>query len=369
MLIMTDGVANQIGNCRTTLDPLYATPNPLEGYYSLGDANAYAIAAARYAYEYHNISIYTVGFGTAATINVNTLQQMAAVQNISHYYLADSPEKLTTIYNDIARDIIRTADYQAQTISFEIAINNSILYPDSSIEYTYKPNSLPSLRGQLLLDGERRPFGNPTACEAINVNFPLALYPLSGRITSYSGNHWTEKLIVNGAELYNLQDYGTMYRALGDPFSIGIPIGRLNRGPNAFTLHTADNPEEQTGCSPYNKLIYTAALNNTISLQEIYPEAIGCTWTVSMLGEELILPLPEDYTGSTTCSYTPTNIAFNNQDAWQALAYHIFNSFDVYSDGDLDIHFTQSSLDIHMNTQERIPYLWGPALLEVTVWQ
>ena len=145
----------------------------------------------------------------------------------------------------------------------------------------------------------------------------------------------------------------------------------LDRGPNSFTLRTADGPEIPSGCSRYNKLVYTATLNSTISLHNIYPKAEGCNWIVSMMGAETVFSLPHDYTGDNDCSYIPGTINYDNKDAWQVLGFTLFDSLDVDAtkDGDVDISFTKSSLDIHLQTQENIPYLWGPALLEVTLWQ
>ena len=371
MLVMTDGVANQAPyGCRRILRDYYGgAVGDLNGDGEANDAGDYAVAAANYSRRELNISLYIVGFGTRARLDEDTLRAMAAVDNASHYYLADSPQALADVYNDIARDIIRIANYNAQVLSFDVNVNTSTVYPDSRIEYTYEANPLPELKGKLLIDGERQPFATGDSCEATDVFFPPALYPLEGSITSYSGEHWTDHLSVNDHTIYELTDYGDDYRALGDPFSIGIPPGVMTRGPNEFSLTTADSPTEPAGCSPHNKLLYTATINNTFSLDSVYPEAEGCTWTLDRLGETATMSLPADYSGDNECSYQSGDVTYDNDDAWQALGHRLFTALDIEDDGEVDVDFAAE--DLHLNAEQRsdIPYLWGPAILEVSVWR
>lgn len=367
VLIMTDGVAYAHSDCTGILG---TSVGDLNNNGNNNDHGDFAVAAACLAKDDYNISIFTVGFGSTQQTDNDTLYYMAACDNESHYHQASNSEALQEIYNEIARDIIQIADYNAQIISFDVEVSDSTIYPDSYIEYTYTPHSLPDLHGKLLIDGERRPFIGTDPCIQTNVNFPLALHPLEGSIISYSGNYWTDYLKVNEDELYNLTTYGPDYQFLGDPFSIGIPPGIINRGPNKFSLRTAESPTQAIDCSPHNKLLYKATLDNTLSLNKIYPEAEGCNWTVDMLGTIINIVLPENYTGPTTCTYeTGPTITYDDDDVWQALGYQLFNSFDIDEDGSVDIDFAQHNLDLHLQQQKEIPYLWGPALIEVTVWR
>lgn len=375
ILVMTDGIHDswRWSTCRTYLRAegyLGASENAPDlnhdGSQEQGD---YAVAAACYAHEKYNISIYAVGFGRNTSIDINTLNHTAGCDNYSNFHIADSPDRLTEIYNDIARDIIQIADYNAQIISFDVEVNDSTIYPDSYIEYTYEPHPLPNLHGRLLIDGERQPFTEDDPCTQTNLNFPLALYPLEASILSYSGNYWTDYVEVNQQELYNLTSYGLDYQFLGDPFSIGIPPGIMDRGPNNLSLRTAESPTQAIDCSSHNKLLYTATLENTFTLNQAYPEAEGCNWTVDMLGTTTNILIPETYTGPNECSYQTGTITYDDDDAWQALGEELFRSFDVNLDGSVDIDFAQNNLDLNLQQQENIPYLWGPALLEVTVWR
>lgn len=371
MVIMTDGVANV--NC-----PLLNNWEPYAAVSGVGDLDNngyvnqggdYAVAAANYSFHEYNISIYTVGIGTLDRIDNKTLYYMAAVDNKSHYKRATSPEALIDIYNDIARDIIRIADYNAQVISFEVDVEDSELFHDSYIEYEYRPYALPALNGKLLIDGERSPFSSSGACEA-DVGFPDAVLPVEGVITSYSGNHWTDYLGVNDEDIFDLSDYLNDYESLGDPFTIGIPPGVMSRGLNTFTLRTADDPGDPKGCSPDDKLLYTAAINNTFVLGGVYEEAEGCLWDVLMLGDLVEdIRIPSDYAGDEHCTYTGGGPGSGEDDVWRALALDVFSSFDLDNDGDLEVSFDEEELEFNAVEQEDIPYLWGPALLEVTVWR
>ena len=366
MLIMTDGVANRHGTCA---DVLGEDIGDLDGDGTAGGDDDYAIAAACRAKNTINASIYVVGLGREDVMDEDALKAMAACDNITHYHPANTPGALQQIYNDIARDIIRTADYNAQTISFSEVDPQAELYPDSTITYTYKPYPLPGMYGRLLIDGRKKPFGEGDPCDSTGISFPLALEPLEGTVLSYSGNHWTDCLEVNGKKLYDLTDMGEDYQQLGDPFAIGIPPGTMDRGPNTIGLRTADATERPTGCSPANELLYTATIKSAITLQDAYPRAEGCEWSVEGPSGTTTLKLPEDYAGANRCSYTTQSISHDDQDAWQALGNEIFSSLDIDGDGSMDVDIEQEGLKLNLEEQDDIPYLWGPALLEVSVWR
>ena len=360
IIIMTDGEATI--SCAST----FGSVGDLDGDGNADGNDDYAVAAACKAHQDLNASIYAVGFGRDNVIDEQALQAMAACDNASHYYQATDPESLVTIYNDIAKDIIKTAAYNAQVITLPEHEQSSIIYPDSTITYTYEPYQRADLKGQLLITTEQTPFTK--GCEDQQATIPPLLTPLTSAVTSYSGSHWTDLLTINNKQLYALQDYGSRYQSLGDPYIISVPTGTLTKGTNKLTLRTADAPDNGKGCSPYDKLIYTAAINNTITLNTIHAAATGCNWIVRMPSEETkTIPIPTSYEGTNTCTYGPGN-TYDEGDVWQALGHKLFSSLDLNQDGILDITFDEQGLSLTTQEQGRIPYLWGPALLEVTVW-
>ncbi len=292
-----------------------------------------------------------------------SLRGMAVPDN---YFLGLDPEELAEVYAEIARNIIEAAGYESQVITLNVSELESRLFGDSYIEYTYTPYEFPEETGRLIITGESPRFGI-SSCSP-QYSFPSYLYPIDGRITSYSGRHWTDRLEVNNELVYDLSEFGDRYSYLGDPFMIGIPHGLLTNN-NYFELNTGDYPGDSRGCSPNNRLIYTASMQSSFRLDDIYADAEGCTWTVQMPDRTETFVIPSDYTGTNTCSYQSSGISYNSDDAWQALAYKMFSSFDTNDDGILNIDFEEQNLDFNMRFIDDIPYMWEPSVLEVVVWQ
>jgi Mg-chelatase subunit ChlD len=108
IVLMTDGQANV--RCAQQ-----GTPNATED----------AIKSAKRAFEEYNITVYTVGFGTASSgIDEDTLKQMAKVGNGS-YYWADIG-KLSEIYSAISKNITWT---DPVNISWQEPVNTSWIEP------------------------------------------------------------------------------------------------------------------------------------------------------------------------------------------------------------------------------------------------
>jgi hypothetical protein len=377
LLVMSDGEANYCFNngtaCGVSMQPSCSCTETR--------ARNQAIEYARRARE-AGVEVYAVAFGNSA--GATTMTRIARVNDgdedgvfgevgdeEGYFFSGRDPSDLISIYDEIAQRIISRGQYNAQVVTLN-ATGESTLFNDSFVRYTYTPNNLPDLQGTLLIDGEMRPFTTADACNSQPIYFPLALTPVEGRVVSYSGSSWTDYLDVNGIELFNLTDYGENYRLLGDPFPVTIPSGTLNQGPNTITLRTADDPDHEKGCSPANTLLYTAAISSIMSLDQVYPEAEGCRWRVDFPQGQREVLIPASYTGSNTCSYMlgDPEGSYDPQDAMQAIGYLLFSSFDVQPrDGLLEVDFDANDLEINLGQQAGIPYLWGPAILEVVVWQ
>ncbi len=363
MIIMSDGGTNA---CYKGFDADgYIEPDP-----GCVDPQTQTVEFAKTAHYDYNITIYTVAFGNAARV---TLQEVAD-ETEGYYFEGNDAEELRQIYAEIADSILSSA-YSSQVF---VALENSttLVFPDSYIDFSYSPYVSEINQGTIMIEGELNPFSQPDACVAQGVSFPLVIKPLRGSIISYSGEHWTDLLEVNGRVLYDLSRYGSDYKVLGDPFVLGIPEGLLTPGPNEFTLSTGDGPDNSTGCSPFNRLIYTAELNSTVTLDDVFEFADGCSWYVEFPDGFDTVNIPSDYNGTNVCQYSSTipssaNYAsYNNTDAWQVIGFKLFHQYDFDPwDGVVDIDFSSFDLTANLEDSERIPYMWGPAILEVVVWQ
>jgi hypothetical protein len=188
-------------------------------------------------------------------------------------------------------------------------------------------------------------------------------------MTTYSDEHWTDYVVVNNQPVFNLSNYAVDYVNLGDPFRINIPASLLSSTQANFSVNTADNPGNGSGCSPYNSLIYTVAVNLSTERSVVVPDAVGCVWNVTFSdGSTDKMSIPANYVGTNSCAYAPGNITYDANDAYQLGAYMIFNHLDLYRDGKIFVNLREEDLEVIVTTISRVPYMWGPSLvtLEVT---
>ena len=47
----------------------------------------------------------------------------------------------------------------------------------------------------------------------------------------------------------------------------------------------------------------------------------------------------------------------------------LFSSLDIDKDGKLEIDIDANSLDVSTLTVSKVPSLWGPAIIEIRVWE
>ncbi len=364
MIIMSDGGTNA---CYRGCD--YDNLSACVGFSQQNndcDPQQQAVDFARVAHEKYNITIYTVAFGHAAYFS---LKQIADETN-GFFYEGNDSNELRQVYSEIADNILSSA-YSSQ-VFIQVSNVSSIVYPDSFVEYSYKPFPLES-DGSIIVSGEDYLFSNPDSCTSTSFSLPSVVKPLNAFISSYSGPHWTNFLSVNDNVVFDLDSYGSDYSVLGDPFVFLVPNDFLLNNNNRILLTTADSPSNVSGCSVFDKIIYYGLINSTVVLDSVYPFADGCLWNVSFpLGSRLIR-IPSDYNGSSVCNYSsslPGFASFNDSDAWQVLGFKLFNKFDFDPrDGVVDISFSDFNIQANLESAQLIPYMWGPAVLEVVVWQ
>ncbi len=345
MMVMTDGVANEDSGC-----PQSGTPTEE------------AIEAACDAREDYGIKVYAVGFSDNA--DESTLQGIAACGE-GIYRKSNNISALQEFYSDVASSII-SASRHSQTIEVEGNITNSILFDDSYIELTYNPVIQPPQFGEISIVVEEKNFDNCT----FDVYIPPDIRVSDAKLTSYSAEHWTDALIVNNNQVYNLSTYSPDYTSLGDPFLVNIPVSTLQPGNNTLNIRTGDAPDNYTECSVNNTFIYTAQIKASVSYSDVLEKAVGCSWLVEFEdGDNTTVNVPPDYAGAKNCYYTPTQISYDANDTYDDAMYNLLDNLDFDDDGRIYVNIKESNLVVGAISVGKIPYPWGPAIAEVRVWK
>jgi len=140
-------------------------------------------------------------------------------------------------------------------------------------------------------------------------------------------------------------------------------------GDNNITIRTADSPTNVTGCSNNNTLIYRGLVNFSSTRSSVVDIAGGCRWNIEFEdGTFTNMTIPVDYSG-TNCSYTNISISYNTNDAYDISVYNLLGSLDFDDDGRILFNLDAEDLEIVVNVLSNIPYMWGPSMIEVRVWQ
>lgn len=355
MVVMSDGAATMY--CSNFNDYTGSgtggTSDPIDKQWAI-DAGQHACSK--------NITVFAVGFGQDA--DHETLKQVAC--NESLYYNASDASNITEIYKRIGEEILVIANYSSQVIYVSGEYPKSVLYPDSYIRFNFTPVVEPPAFGEIELVIETDKFKNCTP----SINISEKLRVVQANVLSYSGSHWTSFLEVNGNSVFNISKYGSEYEKIGDPFVLQIQPTSLNRGYNELEIQTADNPSNTTGCSQNNSMVYLAAISSSVSYSEVWPKAEGCAWTIETEESRLInASVPSSYSGNKSCKYTSQNISFDLEDSIDHAVYDLLRNLDFDSNGKINIDIEEQDLEIEALWVSQVPYLWGPSIVEVRVWQ
>jgi hypothetical protein len=354
MMVMSDGVANR--QCGGGSDEELAKQE--------------AIQAACDAREDYGISVYAVGYSDEA--DEGTLEGIAACGEGLFKKSSDTAE-LREFYNDVAYSII-DATIQAQTVVVSGAFERSLLFNDSYINITYVPVSGDPLPEELELVFQSSQFNSCSPAVPIHADIRL----IDASITSYSGSHWTDLVTANGQVAYNLSRFGSLYAPLGDPSVVMIPTSMLISGAlNNLTVRTGDEPQNSTGCSPNNTLMYRGFINSSTPRSEVVADAFGCNWTVSFSDGTNMTTAIGPHPPLTRCNYTPASYngsciphgACNPVDAYDLGVARILSMLDFDGDGRVDVNLNQEDLEIIVTVVSGIPYLWGPTIATLEVWR
>ncbi len=344
IMVMTDGQANR--QCAEQ---------------GTGSSDEDAIQAACDAREDYGISVYAVGYSDSA--DEATLSGIAACGE-GIFVKSDNVTTLQEFYQDVASTIV-SASRHSQTIEVQGNISASRLYGDSFIRVDYTPIVEPPEFGEMSIIVEEKNFDNCT----FDVYIPGDVRVTEAKLTSYSSEHWTDALIVNDNEVYNLSDFSEDYGPMGDPFLINIPVDTLISGNNTFFIRTGDAPDNFTECSLNNTLIYTSQVSASVSYSDVLENAEGCQWFIEFddLGTTTI-NVPQTYSGIRQCYYTNSTISYDVNDTYDDAMHNLMDNLDFDNDGRIYVNIEEEDFVIGAISVGRIPYPWGPAIAEVRVW-
>ncbi len=356
MMVMTDGQANE--ECSRQ-----GVTGDLDGDGSADTASDDAIQAACDAREDYGATVYAVGFSDNA--NEETLRAIASCGG-GLYKRSSNTSELEEFYSDVAAHIL-TASLKSQSVVVEGSFAPSILYNDSYFNITYEPSVLSPAPTELELLFQTPPLGNCTPQVAVPPGIRIA----EAVITSYSGIHWTDYVSVNGGEAFNLSRFSEEYAILGDPYRVSVPASLLVPGAlNNLTVRIGDSPQNSSGCSKNNTLIYRGFVNSTTPRSPVVSSEEGCSWLIEFEeGSFQTVKVPLGYAGSKECNYTNASIAYDAEDAYNLAIYNLLSTLDFDGDGRVLVNFGEEDLEIVVTLVTSVPYLWGPAIASLEVWQ
>jgi len=365
MLVMSDGEANR---CHGPDDGLMDN-NGWSGSCGSSNSKQEAIDFACYAHTNYNISIYAVAFSASA--DTSTLQSIADCDNSSHFYQSDNVSGLQEIYQDIAESMVDMfVEQEAQVITVSGNFSENTLYSDSYILLNYSRILTTLEYGEMPIYFEERSFTD--SCSP-SVDIPEEVRVIESKFTSYSGSYWTNFVEVNSNNIFNLSGFGSDYTDLGDPFIVNIEPDVFVGGNNDLGISLGVNGTNTGLCSINDSFMYTGLinlLNISLPYSTVLPLGIGCSWEVEFDdGSTTNILIPTNYTGNKTCNYTSSSISYDSTDSYDEAAYNLFNYLDFDQDGRVYLNFESSDLIIETLAVERIPYLWGPSVIEFRAWQ
>src|SRR3989344_1649079 len=302
------------------------------------------------------ISVYTIAFGADA--NTTTMQRMNRSGGKS--FNSTNASKLEVVYKEIAGEIGKLS-FVEQTLNVT-GLAKSVVYADSYIEFNYSAPEAKFNRVPIGFETDR--FGNSVSTGTLTIYANTSVS--DAKVTSYSGTKWTDKLVINGATVYRLGDYGNDYTILGDPFAVNIPVSNINEGSNSITISTGLNITNSTGGSNDSRVIYTLLLNGFADYSSVVATADGCIWNVAFEdGSFSTISIPPASTETDPCSFTPSSIAYDANDALDNSVFQLFSNLDIDKDRKLDVNINENNIDVSTLTISKVPSLWGPAIIEI----
>ncbi|NJL43912.1 MAG: hypothetical protein HC945_01125, partial [Nitrosarchaeum sp.] len=368
VLLMTDGEANVC--CRYPTE--YQNRNCVSGDPTNTccgtQAREDAINAACSMREEWGVTVHAVGYSSES--DEITLEGIATCGE-GQYLQSSNTEELRDFYTGVASTILEASLQSQSVVVTGGTFQESTLYPDSYINITYDPLSQQPAQGEIELTFQTDQFNSCTP----TVNIYQGVRLVDAVLTSYSGDHWTDLVRVTSPSIgtaFNLSRFSDVYQRLGDPYLVQVPVNLLQSGSNSLYIRTGDGPTNSTDCSANNTLIYRGFINSSTPRSGVVERAEGCEWTIEFEDLTSITTLiPPEYAGSRKCAYNSTYHhppLYDNRDAYDLAVAHILDSLDFDDDGRVLINLQEEDLEIIVSVVQQVPFLWGPTLVEVSVW-
>ncbi len=329
------------------------------------------------AYNDLNATVYSIGFGPVdACIAANDTLRSIADCGQGEYYASDNASMLADIYQNISSTILALS-YENQTTVTTGNLTTSFLYPDSYIELNYTPIIEPPVYGKIPITVQGNEFGNTYSNGTLYL--PPSAELIEMKACSYSGDTWTSLVTIDNTaltEAYNLSEYGSSFKYLGDAFVVDVPVDTfIYSMNNTVTTRTGTIPVNYSDGSPANRLVYSVRIDRFINPGGIFTSVEGCNWTFEIEdGSIRDISIPPGYNGTSRCFYNSTTHTYldsvnSTDDGLQYGAFQIFDLFDFDNDGLVSIDLTENNLNTTSYHQSGVPSMWGPAIAEVRVWK
>jgi len=325
-----------------------------------------------------NITIISVGFGPVGGCETgnHTLQSVANITG-GFYIWGKNATDLWNAFDNITGFILN-ASYAEQSIQVLGNANYSnYLYPDSYVKITYVPQET-LYYGEITLTREAGRFSEYSGTGVQNpkevaYNISNSTRVIYSYVTSYSSNYWTYSVDAGPAGLWNpvfrLADYGSNYTALGDPFHLYLPSPLFEEGTeNHIRLTTANYLGQTVGGSPDSRGIFTYAIKGYVPYGLVFPNADGCNKTIwyDLNGDGIADGNSTVVFGNGSCS---------NDAKYDALQRLLKNLISVNRGGEIGSQTNPIDIEIGKDVgfevveSRGIPYMWGPAVLELKIWK
>ena len=258
---------------------------------------------------------------------------------------------------------------------------------------TILPNS------SVILEGTQQtlPFGFIDVSQKIDLTMQKDPAPFAWCPDSYYNVSWGFRLPENMIPLYSdwvigwcwLNDADQIAKANGidlyrhiegdsgtDPFigafarygyTKNTASGSIVNGQNTFDLQFGSDYSTKPSIS-YGENVFI--IPNSVTYTSVLGNAEGCTWKVQVnQGVDKIISVPKDYNGGNSCVFNQSDTIYNINDSNQIAALQIFEILDFDSDGDVDLLISEGDVEIETLTISKVPSLWGPAIIEIRVWE
>ena len=84
-------------------------------------------------------------------------------------------------------------------------------------------------------------------------------------------------------------------------------------------------------------------------------------------GTASTVKVPSSYNGADICTFSGK--IYDSSDALDNAVFQLFSNLDIDKDGKLDVDIEENDLEVDTLTISKVPSLWGPAIIELRVWE